>query len=72
MLGALLPHVGNGWMFTGTGGGWEYPAFLVLALIAQVLLGDGAMAVSRVANAQRGAVDDSPGSLTRPRAHAAR
>jgi len=47
MLGALLPHLGNGWMFTGTGGGWEYPALLIVALVAQVFLGNGALAVSR-------------------------
>lgn len=49
MLGALLPHLGNGWMFSGTGGGWEYPALLVVALVAQVFLGSGAFAVSRAA-----------------------
>jgi len=45
MLGALKPHLGNGWMFTGSGGGWEYPAFLVIALIAQACVGGGAFAV---------------------------
>lgn len=42
MLGALKPHVGNGWMFTNTGGGWEYVAFLIAALIAQTFAGAGA------------------------------
>ena len=45
MLGALLVHLPNGWMFTAPGGGWEYVAFLVVALTAQVLLGDGAFAL---------------------------
>lgn len=45
MLGALRPHLGNGWMFTGSGGGWEYPAFLLAALAAQALLGPGAFAL---------------------------
>jgi putative oxidoreductase len=44
MLGALLPHVANGWMFTNPGGGWEYVAFLIVALSAQVLLGRGSVA----------------------------
>jgi putative oxidoreductase len=44
MLGALLPHAANGWMFTNTGGGWEYVAFLLVALSAQVLLGRGSFA----------------------------
>jgi putative oxidoreductase len=46
MLGALLPHIGNGWMFTGSGGGWEYPALVLLALVAQVFLGNGALALA--------------------------
>ena len=41
MIGALVPHLGNGWMFTNAGGGWEYVAFLLVALVTQVLLGDG-------------------------------
>ena len=45
MLGALWAHSGNGWLFSGNGGGWEYPLFWTAALVAQVLLGDGAYAV---------------------------
>jgi len=44
MLGAVKPHVGNGWMFSSNGGGWEYPAFLIVALVAQAILGAGAFA----------------------------
>ena len=42
MIGALKPHLANGWMFTGAGGGWEYVAFLLVALASQALLGSGA------------------------------
>jgi len=42
MLGAWLVHAPNGWMFTAPNGGWEYPAFLILALAAQAMLGNGA------------------------------
>ncbi len=45
MLGALWAHSGNGWLFSGNGGGWEYPLFWTAALVAQVLLGDGAYAL---------------------------
>lgn len=45
MFGALFVHVSNGWMFASPNGGWEYPAFLIAALAAQALLGDGAWAV---------------------------
>ncbi|MFO0684373.1 MAG: DoxX family protein [Sandaracinus sp.] len=41
MLGALIPHAANGWMFTSPGGGWEYVAFLLVALVAQLLVGKG-------------------------------
>ena len=41
MLGALKPHLGNGWMFTNAGGGWEYVAFLIAALVAQTFAGAG-------------------------------
>jgi putative oxidoreductase len=41
MLGALVPHVTNGWMFTNPGGGWEYVALLIVALTVQLLLGRG-------------------------------
>ncbi len=42
LLGALSVHLGNGWLFTNANGGWEYPAFLAIACVVQVLLGDGA------------------------------
>ncbi len=46
LLGATWVHAKNGWLFTNTGGGWEYPVFLAIAVIAQALLGDGALALS--------------------------
>lgn len=45
LIGATLQHVGNGWLFTAKGGGWEYPAFWTVMLLVQALLGDGAYAV---------------------------
>jgi putative oxidoreductase len=47
MLGALGVHWPNGWVFSAPNGGWEYPAFLAVALIVQALLGPGAFAPSR-------------------------
>ena len=47
LLGAAWVHAGNGWLFTAPNGGWEYPAFLAVAAIAQALLGDGAFALRR-------------------------
>jgi putative oxidoreductase len=45
LLGALAIHAPNGWVFTASNGGWEYPAFLVVAQITHILAGDGAFAV---------------------------
>ena len=46
LIGAIWAHAGNGWLFTAPNGGWEYPAFLTIAALAQALLGDGKFAVS--------------------------
>ena len=27
LLGAIWVHAGNGWLFSGEGGGWEFPLF---------------------------------------------
>jgi len=48
LLGATWAHASNGWVFTAPNGGWEYPAFLSAAALAQALLGDGAYALSSV------------------------
>jgi putative oxidoreductase len=45
MLGALMVHLPNGWVFSAPKGGWEYPAFLIVASIAHALAGDGAFAL---------------------------
>lgn len=45
LLGALWVHVGNGWVFSATDGGWEYPLYLVVLALAQTLLGNGAFAL---------------------------
>jgi putative oxidoreductase len=48
LLGAIIwVHAGNGWVFTAPNGGWEYPAFLIVAGVVQFLLGDGAYALAR-------------------------
>lgn len=41
LIGASSVHLGNGWSFTNPHGGWEYPVFLIVAALAQALLGDG-------------------------------
>ncbi len=46
LAGALLVHLPNGWVFSAPNGGWEYPAFLIVASVVQALVGAGAYAVN--------------------------
>ncbi len=45
LLGATWVHLGNGWVFSNANGGWEYPAYLVIAAVAQAMLGPGRFAL---------------------------
>lgn len=44
MAGIVWQQFPNGWIYTATHGGWEYPAFWMAALLAQAGLGAGAFA----------------------------
>ncbi len=48
LMGATWAHAGNGWLFTNTGGGWEYPLVLVAMAITQIFSGNGAYAIANV------------------------
>ena len=46
MVGTIvMVHGKAGWLFTIKDGGWEYPAFWTVGLLALALLGDGAAAL---------------------------
>jgi len=45
LLGATWVHSGNGWVFSGTGGGWEFPAFWAATQAVIAVLGRGAFAL---------------------------
>jgi len=46
MLGTIVfVHGKNGWLFQNKGGGWEFPALWLVALVVLYLLGDGAFAL---------------------------
>ncbi|MGO1395131.1 MAG: DoxX family protein [Halomonas sp.] len=47
LLGAAWVHLGNGWMFSNAGGGWEFPVFWAIALIVQAGLGSGRWVLNR-------------------------
>lgn len=44
VIGVTWVHLGNGWLFSNEGGGWEYPVFLGVSLVVQAFIGDGAYA----------------------------
>ena len=58
----VFVHGSAGWLFSNQGGGWEYPAFLLSASVAQVLLGDGAFALR---NAFKGSITMGDTNVTR-------
>ena len=37
LAGAAWVHSGNGWVFSNTGGGWEYPLFLIVISVVVAL-----------------------------------
>ena len=53
MIGATLQHIGNGWVFSSAGGGWEFPVFWTVLLLVQAGLGAGAWALDAVRLAGR-------------------
>ncbi|GLR86202.1 LysR family transcriptional regulator [Bradyrhizobium iriomotense] len=64
LLGAIFTvHGAAGFFFTNPKGGWEFPAFWAIALLAQALLGDGAYALRP--SRQDGAVGELSGAHSR-------
>lgn len=47
LIGAMLEHAGNGWVFSAEGGGWEYPLFLIVISVTVGMLGGGAFALTK-------------------------
>lgn len=45
MAAAMSVHIGNGWLFSAPGGGWEYPAYLIVTSLVVALAGEGAFAL---------------------------
>lgn len=53
LAGATWAHSANGWVFSNAGGGWEFPAFLVMTALVVAIQGGGAFSLSRLAIANR-------------------
>ena len=48
LVGSIIPHAGNGFLFSNPNGGWEFSVFWAIMLIVLAMLGDGAYAIRRV------------------------
>lgn len=48
LIGASWAHIGNGWVFSNQGGGWEFPVLLVALAIIVAVQGGGALAVKKL------------------------
>lgn len=53
LLGATWAHLGNGWVFNNTGGGWEYPLLLVALALIVAVQGGGSLAIRKIAGVDR-------------------
>jgi putative oxidoreductase len=51
LIGATWVHIGNGWVFSNAGGGWEYPVFLIIATAIVALQAEAAKSEVSVAPA---------------------
>lgn len=66
LLVATWTHSANGWLHTSEGGGWEYPAFLAIASVVHVLLGDGRFSLSHRIASQAKEECAVQGAFTKP------
>ncbi len=54
LIGAIVNvHAHNGLLINNPNGGWEYPAFWIVALVVQALLGSGAYAAGSPCSSAR-------------------
>lgn len=47
LAGATWVHVANGWLFSNQGGGWEFPALLVILAAIVAIQGAGRFAIAQ-------------------------
>lgn len=48
LMGATWAHLGNGWVFSNEGGGWEFPALLVVLAVVVAIQGAGSFAIKQI------------------------
>lgn len=47
LTGAVWAHLGNGWLFSNQGGGWEFPVLLVVLALIVAIQGSGSFAIRK-------------------------
>lgn len=53
LLGAAWAHPGNGWLFSNEGGGWEFPALLIVLAVVVAIQGAGSFAIKQLPGVDR-------------------
>ncbi|MFT5116437.1 MAG: putative oxidoreductase [Candidatus Azotimanducaceae bacterium] len=53
LLGAAWVHLGNGWLFSNEGGGWEFPVLLAVLAIIVSIQGAGSFAIKQIPGVDR-------------------
>jgi len=48
LIGAAWVHLGNGWLFSNEGGGWEFPVLLIVLAVIVAIQGAGSLAIRRL------------------------
>ncbi|MFT5084517.1 MAG: putative oxidoreductase [Lentisphaeria bacterium] len=48
LVGAAWAHLGNGWVFSNQGGGWEFPVLLIVLAVVVAIQGSGSFALRRL------------------------
>ena len=53
LLGAVSVHLGNGWLFSNEGGGWEFPVLLTVLAVVVAIQGAGSFTVKQIPGVDR-------------------
>ena len=48
LVGAAWVHLGNGWLFSNEGGGWEFPVLLIVLAVVVAIQGAGSFAIKQL------------------------
>ena len=48
LSGAVWAHLGNGWLFSNQGGGWEFPVLLIVLAVVVAIQGAGSFAIRKL------------------------